>query len=378
MADSRLEPFFHHTLHSSMGGNLPAEAHLANQLLSEKFPSDRVAALAAFLLEAVRWGNERVAMQAFRWLEQAWDGWAEAYRKEYSGLGDEAFFESLRANILERCIELYAAMPEDEEGYPMCRDVRVGIIQKVARTHWDHKHTNVSRRAFSFLLAMGYPAGAGNPVEGYEPDVRVRFAGKKITKDECVAVEAAIREKIGQWGVADIERWFVDWNVRSVPSAVRDLFALARGRQGGARLMVKDLEAHALLCGLDHNQRSPAALAAHNELCLKIAEFDERFRKNSLFDCGRWRMSDDSPGRSIALYGEISCKYVLSLDAVQVDVSCDPAMPDALFEDMPRRMQEQLTCAFRGMGGEVTMTFRLFDRLAKYVTEFMRERIPKD
>lgn len=361
-----------------MGGNMPAEAHLANQLLSEKFPSDRVAALAAFLLEAARWGNEQVAMQAFRWLEQAWEEWVEECRRGYDGTEHKTFFAGLRANILERCIELYAAIPEDEEGYPTCRDVKVGIIQKVARTFWESERTGTSMRAFSFLIAMGYPVGKGNPVEGHAPDVRIRFADKKVNKDECVAVEAAIREKVGQWGVADIEHWFTDWNNPTVPSVVRDLFALARGRNGGRMLMQRDLEAHAFLRNLDCENRSPAALTAHGEYCMKLAAFDARFRKNSLFDCGRWNMADDSPGKSIALYGEISCKYALSLDAVQVDVSCDPAMSDALFEDMPRRLQEQLICAFRGMDSEVTMTFRLFRGSSQYVTEFTRERVPKD
>lgn len=180
--ERRLKPFFHHTLHSSMGGNLPAEAHLANQLLSGKIPSERVAALAAFLLEAARWGNERVAMQAFRWLEQAWDEWAEAYRKEYTGRGDAAFFESLRANILERCIELYAVIPEDDEGDPTCPDVKVGIIQKVARTYWEAEWTDTSTKAFAFILAMGYPVGKGNPARGPYADVRLRFAEKRYIR----------------------------------------------------------------------------------------------------------------------------------------------------------------------------------------------------
>ena len=359
-------------------GNLPAEAHLANQLLSEKFPSDRVAALAAFLLEAARWGNERVAMQAFRWLEQAWDEWVEAYRKECAGRVDKAFFESLRANILERCIELYAAIPEDDEGDPTCSDVKVGIIQKVARTYWEAERTDVSGKAFAFLLAMGYPVGKGNPAQGAHADVRLRFAEKKVYQVETAAVEAAIREKLGQWKVADIERWFMDWNNPTVPSAIRDLFALARGRNGGRALMQGDLESRALLRTLDYSNRSPAALAVHEEYCAKLAAFDDRFRKNSFFDCSRWKMADDAPGKSIALYGEIYYEYVLSLDAVRADVSCDPAMSDALFEDMPRRLQEQLVCAFTGMGSEVTMTFRLFDRSSRYVTEFVRERVPKD
>lgn len=139
--------------------------------------------------------------------------------------------------------------------------------------------------------------------------------------------------------------------------------------------MQGDLEAHATLKNLDLDKRSPAALAAHDEFCLNLAVFDKKFRDNSFIGHGAWSLADEAPGKSTSMYGSIICRYAITLDMVEADVTCPKEMSAELLADMPRRLEQQLQWAWGLMDGQVTMKFRVFDSAARLLGNCSRERM---
>ncbi len=120
--------------------------------------------------------------------------------------------------------------------------------------------------AFSFLLFIY----TGVVYEGAKPSCYV-------SREEKENILKLFRDYTDYRFTPEIaEKWLKQPNV---PEEIRKIFIIARARNGGTKLVERDMKNAEMLKPLDVEKRSEAALAFHKKFCEELAIIDDRVKQ---------------------------------------------------------------------------------------------------
>ncbi len=172
-----------------------------------------------------------------------------------------------RKKFLEKLRELYSKLPRMREIWQNGRHEEIVLAQsrfwilKEVSSEWAPELTPGSVKAFQFL------------VKAFNEMPMGRIADEKYRKD----ILQLVHDKTGEWFKPEqLEEWLKQ---PDVPIQIQQKLLIARARNGGPKLTLRDIRNSQFLKEFNLEERSEAAKKLGQKLLQQIAELDHKVMK---------------------------------------------------------------------------------------------------
>ncbi len=313
-----------------------------DQILTGFPPDQRIAEIEKVLDVVACARNDKVAVFLLELLEKAYQAKIEADLEatEEKWKHKREIRERNWASSQEYLKKLYWTLPDQKQvdtryDNISCKHVPVWGAALVETKLWILKNLIIEWRssvsipgsleAFRFLIAVFQPLHKEYRKREGESDYEMQARGRQVYEEEQKGILNLIRQHTNSsFKSDDLEEWI---SQPYVPEEIKQVLVIARARNGGIDLAVRDIRNSKLLESFQPDKRSEAAIALFKEYVCKIASFDlvvEELLK--AMQPNNWDFGSDKIGESDYVAGTITTEYPdLGELIVQVELKSDCA-----------------------------------------------------